>query len=76
MASEEKTEPVINVRKIRQQLERVCRFGAKLYLEGRSSTPVEIAEQCVREENLYMADYVMDDSGILKEIRYERVSNR
>ncbi len=47
--------------------------GVALYLNGRSATPDEIASRCVNEEPLYMPDYVMDEAGILKEIRYDEI---
>lgn len=50
-------------------------YGIGLYLEGRPSTPEEIRNVCsVCEDSAYMPDYVMDEEGGLKEIRYDRVT--
>jgi hypothetical protein len=51
--------------------------GIALYLEGRPATPDEIANHCVGESDaLYMPDYIMDEKGKLKEIRYDKVVYR
>jgi len=51
----------------------ISKKGITLYLNGHSSTPDEIADICVNDETLYMPDYVMDELGVLKEIRYDKV---
>lgn len=48
--------------------------GVRLYLDGLPVSPEKIAHTCVREEALYMPDYVTDDEGRLKEIRYDKIS--
>lgn len=50
------------------------RQGVSLYLEGRPSTPGEIVKACVKEESSYMADFVLDEKGLLKELRYDKVT--
>lgn len=46
-----------------------------LYFEGRISSPEEITIQSCQEHGaVYMADYVLDDSGQLRELRYDRVN--
>ena len=54
-------------------LSTISKKGITLYLNGLSSTPDEIADICVNEDTLYMPDYVMDELGVLKEIRYDKV---
>jgi hypothetical protein len=45
-----------------------------LYVDGQPSTQAEVTAICQMCENYsYMADYVIDDNGILKEIRYDKV---
>ena len=48
--------------------------GVRLYLDGIPASPKKIAKQCVNEESLYMPDYVTDNEGKIKEIRYDRIS--
>lgn len=56
-------------------LNQVREEGISLFLEGKPSDPETIAERFVREEEAYMADYVLDDAGRLKELRYDKVRN-
>ena len=58
---------------ILSSLKRISNTGITLYLNGRAATPDEIAACCVNEKALYMPDYVMDDEGALKEVRYDKV---
>ena len=45
-----------------------------LYVDGHPSTQDEVNAVCkLRENYSYMADYVIDDNGYLKEIRYDKV---
>lgn len=60
---------------LQDNLEVMRKNGIALFLEGEPSTPLEIAGKCVQEDSCYMADYVMDDSGYLTEVRYDKVSN-
>ena len=59
---------------LQKNLEVMCQNGIALFLEGEPATPVEIAGKCVGEDCCYMADYVIDDKGVLTELRYDRVS--
>ncbi len=58
-----------------EMLEQVQRHGVYLFLEGKPATPRDIADKCVCEDADYMADYVLSDEGILKELRYDRVAD-
>lgn len=48
--------------------------GVRLYLDGRPASSEKIAEQCINENTLYMPDYITDNEGKIKEIRYDRIS--
>ena len=61
---------------LKSQLEQMERTGVKLYLNGVPSTTDYIIENCVREDTVYMPDYVTDRNGKLKEIRYDLISGR
>lgn len=61
--------------RLREKLENVRRSGVSLYLEGKPASPEMIADKCVCENTIYMADYVLDDEGNLKELRYDRVTD-
>lgn len=69
MCSKSKTAPV----SLGPQLEQLERKGVKLYLNGVPSTTEYIIKHCVNEDTVYMPDYVIDENGKLKEIRYDQI---
>ncbi len=58
---------------VRDNLEKEVQNGTSLYLEGKMSTPEDIAKSCVNEEMSYMADYIWNEKGKLTEIRYDKI---
>ena len=62
-----------NSEPLRERLERMERDGVKLYVNGSVSTPEYITRHCVNEDTVYMPDYVTDESGKVKEIRYDKI---
>lgn len=61
---------------IKNELESKLNKGIVLTLEGRASTPDQIAGLCVFcEESNYMRDYVTDESGNLVELGFNDVQN-
>ncbi len=49
--------------------------GITIWLEGFISTPMHVTSQIsLNEENLYMRDYIFDE-GVLKEVRFDKISN-
>ncbi len=55
------------------ELEEYVTKGVPLVLEGHISTPTQIYD-ALRECNDYMSDYVGDEEGIIKEIRFDKVN--
>ena len=52
------------------------REGVGFYLDGKPSHPEEIVHRCcVCEDTVYMPDFVTDETGRLKEVRYEEVKD-
>ena len=66
----------INSSLLKSQLEKMEKSGIKLYLNGLPSTTEYIVRKCVNEDTVYMPDYVTDEDGKVKEIRYDRISVR
>lgn len=62
-------------RELKERLKQIRRSGVSLFMQGEPATPAEIARRCVCEAEIYMADYVLDDTGSLKELRYDRVTD-
>lgn len=46
-----------------------------MYINGEIAPPETIAECCMEEAAVYMPDYVMDEFGVLKEIRFDKIKN-
>lgn len=66
-----KSKPVTN--SLKSQLEKLEKKGVKLYFDGAPSSTEDIVKKCVNEDTVYMPDYVTDENGKLKEIRYDRI---
>lgn len=58
---------------VRRHLRDYERMGVKLYINGRPSDTENIVRRCVMEDTVYMADYVFDQNGTVREIRFDRV---
>ncbi len=56
------------------KLSRYVEMGIKLILQGRPASPQQTADIVMEEFGCYMADYVQDADGVLKEIRYDRIA--
>ena len=47
--------------------------GATLYINDEVAPPETIAKICMEETAVYMPDYVVDKTGALVEIRFDKV---
>ncbi|MBQ8596262.1 MAG: hypothetical protein IJ409_00595 [Lachnospiraceae bacterium] len=59
---------------LRAQLSVLEKAGIKLYLNGIPSNTEYIVKNCVREDTVYMPDYITDEKGNIKEVRYDKIS--
>lgn len=60
-----------------QKLRDMAESGTRLYLDGKQSSAEEIINICfVKEEAVYMPDYILDDEGRLAELRYDKIKER
>lgn len=64
-----------NMSSVKMRLMKYEEAGVKLYLDGNPSDTDHILDKCVREDAAYMADYVTDEQGQVKEIRYDAVTD-
>jgi len=69
--SEEEVQSVREM--IRMQLQKVQERGVDLYVDNRPASPDEVACKCVQEQTVYMPDYVLNDMGILEQVRFDRI---
>ena len=66
-----------DIQKIREtlklQLVKVQQEGVALYVDDEPASPDEVAARCVQEQTVYMPDYVLDENGILEQVRFDRI---
>ena len=55
-------------------LEQMKRNGVELFVDGQAVQPVEAVARAVRENSPYMADYVLDASGVIEQVRFDKVT--
>ena len=56
------------------ELQKYTREGVTLWVNDKSSSPVQAAQECLlRDETCYMRDYIRDDSDRITQIRFDRV---
>lgn len=62
---------------LKEQLTAYYRQGIRVSLNGVRMPVSRIAKICaVREEGNYMGDFIVDDSGQLTEVRFDRISRK
>ncbi len=54
-------------------LNQIKNEGVGLYINHCYASPSEISNKVVNESCDYMADYILDDIGVLKEVYYNKV---
>ena len=54
-----------------RELSKYERSGVQINMDGRPASPLQIMNaHMVKEESTYMRDYILDDEGHLKELRF------
>lgn len=62
---------------LKDSLEDMVKEGVLLYVDDRLASPNEIIKkQCVHEDSNYMVDFVFNDDGSYKEMRFDKVVNK
>jgi hypothetical protein len=60
---------------LRYYLEDYWQKGVLLYVDGLLSTPEEVLlRHALHEDSVYMADFILNDTGKIIELRYDRVT--
>lgn len=55
-------------------LENLRQKGAVFYVDNREVLPYEAVSQVVKEESVYMADYIVGDQGKITQVRFDKVN--
>lgn len=65
------------MKELRFQLEDMVKGGVLLYIDDRLASPNEIMQiHCVQESSNYMPDFVLNEDGSCKEMRFVKVTNQ
>jgi len=62
-------------KKLKADLCQSLKQGTLLYMDGNLAAPSHISDRMMREEGCYMADYVTDDQGHIREIHYNKIKS-
>lgn len=58
---------------MKNKLEAILHQGIELYLDGKPASPDKIVERFVREDTVYMPDFVLNEDGALTQVRYDKI---
>lgn len=48
--------------------------GTEFFVDGEPVPPKEAVTRAVREESVYMADYVVGDEGKVEQVRFDKIN--
>ncbi len=54
--------------------EQMQRAGTEFFVDGEPMLPREAVTKAVKEESVYMADYVMGDGGKIEQVRFDKIN--
>lgn len=56
------------------ELENIQNLGVMIFLDGMESNPSTVTNMlCVNEERSFMRDYVTDEKGVWRELRFDSI---
>lgn len=61
---------------MKNRLEAILDQGIELYLDGRPASPGRIVQRFVREDTVYMPDFVINEEGVLTQVRYDKIMEK
>lgn len=47
--------------------------GVEFFVDGEAVLPGDAVRRTVQEQQTYMADYVLGENGVVKQVRFDRV---
>ncbi len=61
---------------LRYRLESKGEPGLEVYIDNRRTTLEEALARCVQERAVYMPDYILDENGVLEQIRFDKIKEQ
>ena len=67
-----------------QSLEEVLQYrlgsrrkrSLEVYVDNERTTLEEALARCVQERTIYMPDYILDENGVLEQLRFDRIEQQ
>lgn len=53
--------------------QQMCREGTEFFVDGEAVSLAAAIARAVREDGVYMADYVLGEEGKIEQVRFDRV---
>lgn len=60
-------------KRMQEYLEQLQKTGAEFFVDGEAVLPTEAVNRTLREESVYMADYILGESGKIAQIRFDKI---
>ncbi|MBQ7925251.1 MAG: hypothetical protein IJ335_03055 [Lachnospiraceae bacterium] len=61
---------------LRYRLESKGEPDLEVYIDNRRTTLEEALARCVHERSVYMPDYILDENGVLEQIRFDKIKEQ
>ena len=61
---------------LRYRLESKGEPDLEVYIDNRRTTLEEALARCVQERSVYMPDYILDENGVLEQIRFDKIKEQ
>lgn len=58
---------------LNQQMDSEQKKSLEVYMDNKPTTLEEALKRCVQERTVYMPDYVLDENGVLEQLRFDRI---
>ena len=47
--------------------------SVEVYMDNKRTTLEDALKRCVQERTVYMPDYVLDENGVLEQLRFDKI---
>lgn len=61
---------------LRYQLGSRQKRSLEVYIDNELTTLEEALTRCVQERTVYMPDYVLDENGVLEQLRFDKIEQQ
>lgn len=58
---------------LRNRMSNTQKSELEVYMDNKRTTLEDALKRCVQERTVYMPDYVLDENGVLEQLRFDRI---